>query len=809
MPLRQWIKSANHAIEGILHSAKTQRHVRYHFLSAAAVLFLSYLLGVSVTEFIVISLAVILVLLAEMLNSAIETVVDILSPEYSIHAVTDAGGRFTLQGLDRKWESYDEREIRDLGRNWWVFAVHPDFAEGFCEAVPEDAALEIRLKRGHLIYGAVFDDQGKGKQAVVINAILPLFSEPKPGFRYWGGPREFRPVMTGPDGSYRIPVLPNDLLIEAAPPREINTPEEKEEFGFWTERKRVAVIDCDVEVDFGRPEEYASWHGTLHDPLGAPVGNGRVELGGPVKEAQEAMSLAMSRWATCDEQGRFEVRQLVPGQYSVSVEFPGMHAIPCGKMTFEEPEAIEQDLRVPGGVIEGVVLDGDRREPLDDAPIHVSAMGPGQNSYVFNCLPGMGGRFFLKGVAPGLYRLSASSSDFIYALVEDVEVREGRLTGDVVISLHRGGKVHCRCIGFEKSQWFDVDLIRPEDGTRQMLWPAFIEAKGIFERTVNIEPGTYTAECAWVDKGRNLRIVRQVEVALGTTTELLLRPEDFEPSLRSITLLGQLLYTDGEPVREGKVWFEGGGIPGVETKEDREKTSEVDEEGRFTLPGFKPGSWWVRVLLPENGIALPPQLIIPEDAPGSLSYTLRLHRGAVSGSLPLCQRGFDVQQRLDRYFNEWVVNLLNDATGALVSGYGWWDNPGEDRFRMKGVPPGTYRLEVHREPFRPYVSPPFTLREGEEKDFGEIVMELSPSVIVEVLTPSGQPAESCYAQFPDLPNLSWDSRMCVGKGKYLYFDMPPGPVRFRFKGDGWREKEQTVQIQPDVIEEVRVIMAPE
>lgn len=83
MPLRQWIKSTNHAIEGILHSAKTQRHVRYHFLTAGAVLFLSYLLGVSVTEFVIISLAVILVLLAELLNSAIETVVDILSPEYS------------------------------------------------------------------------------------------------------------------------------------------------------------------------------------------------------------------------------------------------------------------------------------------------------------------------------------------------------------------------------------------------------------------------------------------------------------------------------------------------------------------------------------------------------------------------------------------------------------------------------------------------------------------------------------------------------------------------------------------------------
>ncbi len=83
MPLRKWIKSANFAIEGILHGAKTQAHLRYHFFSAAFVLLLSYVLGVSRSEFIVISLAVILVILAEMLNSAIETVVDLISPEYS------------------------------------------------------------------------------------------------------------------------------------------------------------------------------------------------------------------------------------------------------------------------------------------------------------------------------------------------------------------------------------------------------------------------------------------------------------------------------------------------------------------------------------------------------------------------------------------------------------------------------------------------------------------------------------------------------------------------------------------------------
>lgn len=83
MFLKKWIESANNAIEGIIYAAKTQRHLRYHFYSAITVLIFSYILGISRTDFLFISIAVIIVLLAEMLNTAIEFVVDIVSPEKS------------------------------------------------------------------------------------------------------------------------------------------------------------------------------------------------------------------------------------------------------------------------------------------------------------------------------------------------------------------------------------------------------------------------------------------------------------------------------------------------------------------------------------------------------------------------------------------------------------------------------------------------------------------------------------------------------------------------------------------------------
>lgn len=83
MFFERWWRSANCAIEGILHAAKTQRHLRYHYFSAVTVLLLSYMLGVSRIEFLFIALSVIAVLLAEMFNTAIETLVDMVSPELS------------------------------------------------------------------------------------------------------------------------------------------------------------------------------------------------------------------------------------------------------------------------------------------------------------------------------------------------------------------------------------------------------------------------------------------------------------------------------------------------------------------------------------------------------------------------------------------------------------------------------------------------------------------------------------------------------------------------------------------------------
>ncbi len=78
----RWFDKANVAIEGIIYSVKTQRHMRYHLVAALGVLLVSLVVNITRTEFILLSLAIILVLVTEMLNTAIEVAVDMISEEY-------------------------------------------------------------------------------------------------------------------------------------------------------------------------------------------------------------------------------------------------------------------------------------------------------------------------------------------------------------------------------------------------------------------------------------------------------------------------------------------------------------------------------------------------------------------------------------------------------------------------------------------------------------------------------------------------------------------------------------------------------
>ena len=76
------IKSFNYAIDGIIHTVRSQRNMRIHFLVAGLVLVASLLLDIGRVEFLVLLFSITLVLVCELLNSSIEAAIDITTTTY-------------------------------------------------------------------------------------------------------------------------------------------------------------------------------------------------------------------------------------------------------------------------------------------------------------------------------------------------------------------------------------------------------------------------------------------------------------------------------------------------------------------------------------------------------------------------------------------------------------------------------------------------------------------------------------------------------------------------------------------------------
>ena len=76
------VESFNFAIEGIIHVLRTQRNMRIHFAVAVAVLIAALVFDISRLELIALLIAISFVLIAEMVNTAIEGAVDVASTSF-------------------------------------------------------------------------------------------------------------------------------------------------------------------------------------------------------------------------------------------------------------------------------------------------------------------------------------------------------------------------------------------------------------------------------------------------------------------------------------------------------------------------------------------------------------------------------------------------------------------------------------------------------------------------------------------------------------------------------------------------------
>ncbi|MEP6757510.1 MAG: diacylglycerol kinase [Chthonomonadales bacterium] len=82
MPRKRAIKSFKYAGDGILHCFRTQRHMQIHFLMLLLVLTSALLVGMEARDIVTLLICITLVICVEMMNTAIETVVDMITQQY-------------------------------------------------------------------------------------------------------------------------------------------------------------------------------------------------------------------------------------------------------------------------------------------------------------------------------------------------------------------------------------------------------------------------------------------------------------------------------------------------------------------------------------------------------------------------------------------------------------------------------------------------------------------------------------------------------------------------------------------------------
>ena len=80
------LDSFNYAFEGIIHVLRTQRNLRIHFVIAIVVIGAAAALGVARDELIALLIVIAFVLVAEMVNSAIEGAIDVSTTSFDPNA---------------------------------------------------------------------------------------------------------------------------------------------------------------------------------------------------------------------------------------------------------------------------------------------------------------------------------------------------------------------------------------------------------------------------------------------------------------------------------------------------------------------------------------------------------------------------------------------------------------------------------------------------------------------------------------------------------------------------------------------------
>jgi diacylglycerol kinase (ATP) len=84
--MKKLIASFRYAFKGLAYATRSQLNFRIHLVLTAVAVLLGWILHISTNEWLWITLCITLVLSAELLNTALEALTDLVSPEFNVKA---------------------------------------------------------------------------------------------------------------------------------------------------------------------------------------------------------------------------------------------------------------------------------------------------------------------------------------------------------------------------------------------------------------------------------------------------------------------------------------------------------------------------------------------------------------------------------------------------------------------------------------------------------------------------------------------------------------------------------------------------
>lgn len=81
--MKKFFKGFIYAWQGVRYAFSTQINFKFHTFSAIVIIALGCFFNLSLIEWLWISAAIVLVVVAELFNTALEVLVDLVSPEYN------------------------------------------------------------------------------------------------------------------------------------------------------------------------------------------------------------------------------------------------------------------------------------------------------------------------------------------------------------------------------------------------------------------------------------------------------------------------------------------------------------------------------------------------------------------------------------------------------------------------------------------------------------------------------------------------------------------------------------------------------